>query len=462
MARVQRKDVKPRIIGLETEFGVMHKDEHKDEKLIGERWQFLYEQMPCCFLYNGGRVYLGDKQAKGTAPSVNRVGHPEYASPECRFPEGLFDLVKYDKAGERIMQEFLPWASLYKNSRDEFQRRIVFGTHENYSTSMDELSGQLDPYFESRQVFTGSGVITEKGYGVHQKPWFAGTYHLYYTHDDSNLSRLEWRNGDTNMSELATFLKIGATALVLNLREDNPDPLLTCSVYPSITFEQFMQDLFFQRKLPYEGSASAGMLEGVGELNILEVQRAYFGCAAQHYGGKHLVVDKVLEVWDGGLTGLEQVAQHPGDMDAFFELTEKLRWIDWINKLHLLRAFMEAEGLPLQHEHVRSVALEYHNIDPEEGLYYATQKWGIVPRLIREEEVQKAMVNPPENTRAWIRGQAVRDYPAHACVEWNSIGFRECSIPEIFMLSPFAAYKPKYREVQRGLKKLGITPARAS
>jgi len=73
---------------------------------------------------------------------------------------------------------------------------------------------------------------------------------------------------------------------------------------------------------------------------------------------------------------------------------------------------------------LQSVDLEYHNIDPERGLYYGLQQAGEVTGLISEKQIEKALDTPPQGTRAQIRGQVVdREMDRIKTIHWTGIEF---------------------------------------
>ncbi|MDI6720743.1 MAG: proteasome accessory factor PafA2 family protein, partial [Candidatus Aenigmarchaeota archaeon] len=52
--------------------------------------------------------------------------------------------------------------------------------------------------------------------------------------------------------------------------------------------------------------------------------------------------------------------------------------------------------------------LEYHNINPDEGMFYSMQQSKFVPSLFSENEIMHAAENPPDNIRARIRAELVK------------------------------------------------------
>ena len=99
---------------------------------------------------------------------------------------------------------------------------------------------------------------------------------------------------------------------------------------------------------------------------------------------------------------------------------------DWVTKKWLLDAFAESEGLDWEKADDRawlqSQDLEYHNIDPDEGLYLLLEGQGQVRRLIEDRAVVRAMVQAPEGTRAWFRGHCMDKFGAAVrTLNWDSI-----------------------------------------
>ena len=91
--------------------------------------------------------------------------------------------------------------------------------------------------------------------------------------------------------------------------------------------------------------------------------------------------------------------------------------VDWASKLWLLESFRETEKLAWSDPWLRSLDLEYHNVNPSTGLYFGLQDAGQAPRLTTAAAVDLAMHNPPRNTRAFGRGELVKHLLKHAPVD---------------------------------------------
>ena len=51
----------------------------------------------------------------------------------------------------------------------------------------------------------------------------------------------------------------------------------------------------------------------------------------------------------------------------------------------------------------------YHDLDPDTGLFERCASLGLVDRVIGETDIMLASQEPPQNTRASVRGRIIRD-----------------------------------------------------
>ncbi len=233
-----------RIFGIENEYGVTCTLRGQRRLSPDEVARYLFRApcpgaaAPTSSPENGARLYLD-------------VGsHPEYATPEC---DSLYDLVVHDKAGERILEQLLTFAEgrlreegirgvvyLFKNNTDSAGNS--YGCHENYLTSRRDDFGHyaevLIPFLVSRQIYAGAGKVlqTARGamYCISQRAehiWegvssaTTRSRPIINTRDEPHADAERFRRlhvivGDSNMSEYATFLRVGATAIMLRMLED--------------------------------------------------------------------------------------------------------------------------------------------------------------------------------------------------------------------------------------------------
>jgi proteasome accessory factor A len=118
----------------------------------------------------------------------------------------------------------------------------------------------------------------------------------------------------------------------------------------------------------------------------------------------------VVERWETVLTALE---------------TEPLslhRELDWVAKHRVLQAYRDRDGLEWNDPKLRAIDLQYHDVRRDKGLYYRLEAGGKVERVTTDEEVDRAVMAPPEDTRAYFRGRCIDKYPeAIAAASWDSL-----------------------------------------
>ena len=98
--------------------------------------------------------------------------------------------------------------------------------------------------------------------------------------------------------------------------------------------------------------------------------------------------------------------------------------IDWVTKKWLLETFIEAGGLEWNDPWIQSLDLEYHNLNPERGLYQDLRRRGIVRVVVDEKQIDEAIVKPPADTRAKARSTVMRalaGQESRYVIDWDSI-----------------------------------------
>jgi proteasome accessory factor A len=361
------------------------------------------------FLENGARFYL------------DTGCHPEYATPECASP---LDVTIYDKAGERILENLLNYAqnkvheegfqgelAIFKNNTDFVGNS--YGCHENYladrTADFYYMAEQLIPFLVTRQIFTGAGKVfrTRRGtvYHVSQRAQhirqkISGTTtnerSIINTRDEPHAIKEKYRRlhiivGDSNMSEFSTYLKVGTTALVLQMIEDDFLPPIFSLRNPVRAIKDISRDLTCREAVP---------LNSGKKYSALELQKEYLDLAHRYYSTRPMSPEAadILQKWEYVLTKLEE-----DPMQLHHE-------IDWVIKLHLLQAYGERTNLSPESSGDRMLMLDlqYHDIRREKGLYFLLERKGRVVRLATDEQIEKAMVDPPQNTRAKMRGELIK------------------------------------------------------
>ena len=385
-------------------------------------------------LANGARLYVDH-------------AHPEYSAPESFDP---MEAALYDKAGEQVMAAAAAAAtevggkrvSLYKNNSDG--KGNSYGAHENFLLSRETPFGDIIRYamtfLVTRQVFTGAGKVSSENdradcdFQITQRAdFFEEEVGLETTlkrpiintrdephGDPSKYRRLHIIIGDANLSEVQNFLKLGTTALVLAALEDGAIPDSLDLFDPVESCWHVSHDLDLRKPLE---------LDGGGTATALELQGRYLEWLAK-YVEKELddpVWDLVITEWERVLTALETEPMSLSDT------------LDWVAKRRLFEGFVERDGLSWSDSKLKALDLQYHDVDPDRGLYFTLANRGSMRRLFSDEEIKKAMVTPPERTRAYFRGRCVSDFSdALVAANWDSLVFDvgESHLKRIPMMEP--------------------------
>jgi Pup amidohydrolase len=360
--------------------------------------------------------------------------HPEYSSPECSNPR---DLVIWDKAGERILESSIDAAHaivpeservfIYKNNSDG--KGNSYGCHENYlvarQTPFPNLVKHLIPFFVSRQVFTGAGKVgAENGNGevdfqISQRADFfevevglETTFKrpIINTRDEPHADAERYRRlhvivGDANMSEIATYLKVGTTALVLKMIEDD-------FLVDDFTLAEPVRAM---RVVSHDPGCRATLSLADGRtLTAVELQWEYLRLCkkyAQDNDGDEMTSD-VLERWE---RILERLEEDPMSLS---------RQLDWVAKLSMMDAYRERDSLAWDHPKLKMIDLQYHDVRSAKGLYYKLARTGKMDRLVSDDEISFAIDHPPEDTRAYFRGECLRRFsPRIVAASWDALIF---------------------------------------
>jgi len=377
-------------------------------------------------LTNGARLYVDH-------------AHPEYSSPEVTNPR---DAVLWDKAGEAVMLRSLrtltenpamPDVVLYKNNVDG--KGASYGTHENYlvdrAVPFGDLVDSLTPFLVTRQVFTGAGRVglgptgQHPGYQISQRADYIEAEvglettlrrPIVNTRDEPHADRARWRRlhliiGDATLLEAATFLRLGATSLVLWLIErGHAEAGLLDEVArlrladPVDAVHRVSRDLSLTERLE---------LADGRRLTALEIQAAYLDSVrAALPAGSAVDADtaEVLERWSDVLTRL---ADDPASCS---------RDVEWVAKLRLLDGLRSRDHLAWDHPRLAALDIQWSDVRPERGVYHRLLASGGVDRLVTDEEVARAVEQPPADTRAYFRGTVVRQFPgAVRAASWDSV-----------------------------------------
>ena len=372
-------------------------------------------------LPNGGRLYVDH-------------AHPEYSSPEVTNPR---DAALWDRAGMTIMRDAAHMATaatglpitLYKNNTDN--KGASYGCHENYlmrrTTPFTDIVKHLTAFFVTRQVFTGAGRLgigqdsQEMRFQIGQRADFFEVEvglettlkrPIINTRDEPHADPERYRRlhvivGDANLSEVATYLKMGTTSIFLGMIEDGfLDGHEVIATDPVRSMHEVSHDPTLQALVPLADGRA---------LTAVQVQREYHGLAVKYCeaaGEVDEMTRDVLDRWAQVLDDLETDPARAADR------------VDWVAKLELMNGYRRRDDLDWSDHRLQAIDLQYADVRTERGLWARLESRGRLARLFADDAVEEAVAHPPADTRAYFRGECIRRFPESiAAASWDSVVF---------------------------------------
>jgi proteasome accessory factor A len=472
-------------MGIETEYGITVKNQPDFNPILSSlllinsyetyrssriRWDYEAESP---LRDARGFEYMEDKEVPSKEESrlINLIlsngarfyvdhAHPEYSSPETTNPR---DLVIWDRAGERILNLSRTRAEavsppeqrilIYKNNTD--RKGNSYGTHENYlldrKVPFARIAQHMMPFFVTRQIFTGAGKVGAENnadscdYQISQRADFLETevgletMHsrpIINTRDEPHADPEKYRRfhvivGDANMSEIANYLKTGTMAIVLSMVEDDFIDVDLSIEGPVLAYRRVSRDLACRETLKLKDGRT---------ITAVDLQREFLVLAHRYYRDREQApwVRDVLTRWE---SVLDRLAEDPMQL---------ARELDWVIKRELIENYMAKHGLDWADSRVAMIDLQYHDIRPGKGLYGKLEESEAVDRIVTDDEIAKAMYDPPKDTRAYFRGMCLQRYADEiASASWDSVIFdlREGPLKKIFMLEPLRGTEAHVRQL---------------
>jgi len=406
---------------------------------VGARPPEVETHLVNAVLTNGARYYVDH-------------AHPEMSTPECLDARTA---VLFDRAGELVVIESMEAAGemlgagqeliAYKNNSDG--KGNSYGTHENYLMSRDtpfsDIVTHATVHFITRQIFIGAGKVGSEipGVGIDEVPFQLTQRADFFeeevglettlkrpiinTRDEPHADAQKYRRlhvivGDANMSQYATWLKVGSTLLVLAMIEDDAfEPKLAFRA-PVQTLRNVSHDVTLGRALRLYDGSTVTALEVQAQI-IESAERYLESHGPEGAGGDDAY--KVLAAWKDVVETLER---NP------MELADRL---DWVAKKKLLDAYRERDDLQPGDARLRALDLQYHDLRPQRSVF---NRLGITA-LVDDDEAAAATTEPPQRTRAFFRGECLRRFPdAIVAANWDSMVFDtgEAPLRRVPMMEP--------------------------
>ncbi len=375
-------------------------------------------------LTNGARYYVDH-------------AHPELSTPECA---DALSVVRFDRAAELILRrsmaaatELLPPGQeivVYKNNSDG--KGNSYGCHENYlmdrTVPFGRIVAGITPHFMTRQIYCGAGKVGSEapGLGVADVPFQLSQRADFFeeeiglettlkrpivnTRDEPHADAQKYRRlhviiGDANMSQLATFLKVGTTSIVLAMIEDDALDTDLRFATPVPTLRQISYDTTLSRTYLLADGRRISALEV--QWNLLDAARTWAAERGLEVVGEE-VGKEILTRWEEVLTDLEADPMRLADR------------LDWPAKLNLIERYRVRDGLEWGDPRLAALDLQYHDLREARSL---AERVGL-ERLVDDDDATLAITEPPTDTRAYFRGVCLTRWPESiVAANWDSIVF---------------------------------------
>ncbi len=393
------------------------------------------------FLLNGARFYQD-------------MGHPEWSIPEVDNP---MDGVLYQRIGDSVVNACRKIAEedirkklgravfirIDKNNSDG--KGSSYAAHENYALvpkifkricrdrkgKVDFLTEIVIAFFVARQIITGSGKVgSEAGssvpFQISQRADFITRVSNLGTTGDRGIINLRDSPyadpdivrrfhvivGDGNMSDISLYLKFGTAALFFMMMNegffDKEDSFLSVGLKdPVRAYHIVSRDLTLSHKLFFNDGKKKTALQVMQEIAVH---------MSQFVREKNLDADwqRVVTVLISTLEGLSE-NRHSHEF---------ARSLDWVIKERILHSHQRRTGVDPLDPTCQLLALEYHNINPEEGLFHKLRQRGDILEMISDEKIIHMQDVPPQTTRAWLRSEIIRRYGCFVrTMNWNTVCF---------------------------------------
>ncbi len=482
------------LLGVESEYALSG-NRHKED-LMNQLMSLMKQNIPFLrgggdwdlFLENGARFY------------VDYGCHPEMSTPECRTPT---ELVRYILAGERILADLVeklpPLDSspsevlLFRCNVDYSGAKTTWGSHESYLYQADSsiFPRQLIPHLASRVIYAGAGGFNPLSPGVEftlsPRAWHLkhiisneSTHNrgIFHTKNESlsrtGTHRLHLLCGESLCSQIASWLRIGTTALIVAMIDAGLEPGTSVELAEPLTaLKAFVSDPTCK--------ATAELKDG-RRLNAIDIQRHFLDKAESKSKDKAMPpwAEKVCRQWRIMLDRLENGPDSVSEtLDwaikyAIYKdyVTKKsIQWDDFPHWNHIVDEIKKALKKS-EHKGMASVELvlgkekkkspipktieklgpflDKYNLSWEmlrpfvdlrkelfemdirfgqlgnNGIFNMLDRAGVVSHQapgIKNATIEQAKTRPPVSSRARLRGESVRALAGsryHQCY-WDSI-----------------------------------------
>jgi hypothetical protein len=298
------------------------------------------------------------------------------------------------------------------------------------TTEMARTQHRLLPFLLSRMVWAGAGWIAPGGtFHVAEKATSRNRKYVHLLVDAdrpvfclgqfiklcffsllqphqyhqlmANRQRMQIAIGDSNLCEEAEYLRIGATALVIEAIEAG---IITNPPQPrrwKRMLQRISRDAALQERIPLRDGRS---------LTAVQIQRWYLNACRRYVHSQKDVPEEAWDILARWAAVLDDLEDNPRAL---------IGRVDWITKWYLL----DEAGGELPAEARKKIDLRYHELSTG-GYWKRLEAAGLTHAVLTADEIERAMRLAPAGTRAAERGRIIREFSSAGTplvVSWSSV-----------------------------------------
>lgn len=376
-------------------------------------------------------------------------GQAEFSTPLCRDPVMT---VTWSRAGYRWIdnlrkkyKEVLDKEyKIYRNNvalqftEDDrpavFRRhRVSYACHENYTVSRSVpfriLISLFGSWFVLRTPVIGAGKVgADEGaswidFQMSQRadffdclygPQTTSNRPIYNTRDTPYADEVLYRRmhvitGDSNMCELAEYLKLGLTSILVMMVEDGRMDNRFELLDPVGSFGKVSRDLEFRELLDFKNQRERKTV-----LDCLKEYADLFWNYLETYQPNNEIYKNVVRRFYELLALLEM-----RDLGALFGKS------DWATKLLIVKGGCERKRQTFRSDFAMTLDRLYSDNDHERGLFFRrVQNDPLTVRIASDEAIARAMNEPPPTRSRWLTETIFRFWPQVENSDfWHTVNF---------------------------------------
>ncbi len=427
------------MLGVETEFAFTALDSSGAPLDRGKYTRALLERVKSSHPYLCGRNPFDLYLANGARIYVDIGRHPEAATPECTSPEAV---VRFSRALEEVLaraareletrRNKVANAWLFKCNVD-YVSGATWGSHESYLYKRPDqpaLAQQIIPHLVSRVIYTGAGGLRPSAPGIEftLSPRVAHLEHdvsgastghrgIYHTKDEPLAGgvyhRLHVLSGESLCSQLADYLRLATTALIVKLCEAGERPGVSVVLSdPLQAMRAYVADPTCTARADLEVGPPRTALE-IQRHYLEEVEsRADAAFMPSWAGDACRRWRDVLDALEADPASMTHTLDWPMKL-AIFNNQARQHGIDWDSlPLRNRRTAKPARRAILKS--AQALRAELCEIDTRfgqlgpAGIFNSLDRSGVLQhRIVPAERITAAVHAPPADGRARLRGEQI-------------------------------------------------------